>query len=1636
MDGHPATWDTTGAANGLYDLRAIATDNAGNASTSAPITSRWVDNLKPTVAVVDPGIAVTGTVTIAANANDAHSGVKRVELQYLDGSTWTTIGIDTSAPFEASWAADSLADGPYELRAIATDHADNVETSATESTIVDNTDPTVSYNAPVDFGYVNAVAPDPFTLVADAADTGSGVKEVEFYECNAGGASCTTSTSLGLDGTAPYEGSWPIPATDGIKHLRAVARDQAGRTAEAVVEVTVDRVEPDTTLGSNPGNPSRDADPEFTFSSNDGGSIFECRVDGGAWAPCASPHTTAPLADGTRTFEVRAIDLAGNVDPSPAAWTWLLDTTPPTAAIDDPGANLRHTITLTSTAADPGAEPSGIGSTEYQYSVADANAWVATPALWDTTTVTDGLYDLRVVVSDNAGNVTESAPVEDRRVDNSPPASALEDPGANLRSTIPLRASASDTGSGVQQVVFEVSPDGAAWSTIGIANAAPYELPFDTAILPDGLYFFRTTATDFAGNYAEGASVGPRRIDNTLPTASLADPGDNLRGTVTLSSVTDDPPGAPVASGISSVAYEALVGGTWTGISEIWPTTEVPDGVYDLRVNVTDVAGNQAFSNVVASRRVDNTKPTTTHDAPGGWQPSAVTVTLSASDAGSGVSNTTYSVDGGSAQSGSSVNVSGDGIHTISFFSTDVAGNVESPQTATVMVDTTPPDPGASDPGNYLRGTVTLTANPTGGGGGGAEVTEVEFQHKLSSAATWTSLGVDTTGADNPPYTAFWATTPADDGSWDLRFIVRDEAGNENMVDLASKIVDNTAPTGSLSSPLAGSTVSGNATLGVSASDANPIASVEYFVGGGSVGASTSAPFQVGWNSAATGDGSTSISAVITDVAGNSTGTGSVGVTVDNFAPTVSLAGLPGNVSGSVGLSAGASGDTTQVTFQRRPAGGGGWTTVGTSGGAPWSATFDTTMVPDGDYELRAIAVDAGANSGTSNVVSTRVDNTDPSGLLTRPGGGATVGGAVQLEATASDNAGGSGVGSVTWQAQTGGGGYADVASDGSAPFEATWNVGGLPSGPYDLRIMVSDAAGNTFTSSPISITVDSVAPGVTLDDPGSPLSGVVALSASTTGDATSVAFGRSPAGAAAWSAIATDGSAPWTASFNTTTLGDGLYDLRALVTDAVGNTAASVVAGVRIDNFVPIIVSSVPANGSIVASASQISITSTEAIAALTGVILDGAPAPPPTVSGSSATFNTGALADGTHTLAGTVRDAAGKSSGFSITFMIGVPAPSPPAGDGDFSGVLPVVPAPTNFRGVIEPDGSLTLRWTPSSDGNDEPFAIVLYVNGIATQTLAPGETAVNLGPFDPADRRRFAIVAVDADGTGSPMSNELRSTSDLAGRSLDEAKAILLERGFQVGAVRGTGTVVAEPARPLLATVGGPVDLVLAEPGVTQPRFVFTAVGTKRYTPATRRFVAVRINSTRSSQVTARLVGPRGAQLHRWRFSVRAGVTIKRLTMPPRLRTPGRYRLVLSARSGRDAVTRTLSIELPGKRTRPTKKPLEVVLAGGSNMRSDIAASLASGIGVVSTVGEETWTVTGSPSRNVRVIVVDVDRNGLELVRDLRTVFPNVRIIALTNDPRRLAQSVRAGAAVAVPRTTPPKDLAKLINRLARR
>jgi hypothetical protein len=61
----------------------------------------------------------------------------------------------------------------------------------------------------------------------------------------------------------------------------------------------------------------------FSFISSEGGSSFQCRLDGGAWQACTNPRTYSGIGLGNHTFAVRAIDPAGNTDPTPADQTWL-----------------------------------------------------------------------------------------------------------------------------------------------------------------------------------------------------------------------------------------------------------------------------------------------------------------------------------------------------------------------------------------------------------------------------------------------------------------------------------------------------------------------------------------------------------------------------------------------------------------------------------------------------------------------------------------------------------------------------------------------------------------------------------------------------------------------------------------------------------------------------------------------------------------------------------------------------------------------------------------------------------------------------------------------------------------------------------------------------------------------------------------------------------------------------------------------------------------------------------------------------------------------------------------------------------------------------------------------------------------
>jgi hypothetical protein len=117
-----------------------------------------------------------------------------------------------------------------------------------------------------------------------------------------------------------------VALTDGQHTLQVRAVDAAGNVDSTPASATwvIDTTPPNTTIDSRPDDPTSDATGDFTFSATEAGSSFECSLGDSAWAACSSPFETEALATGSHTFRVRATDAVGNVDPSPATYTWTV----------------------------------------------------------------------------------------------------------------------------------------------------------------------------------------------------------------------------------------------------------------------------------------------------------------------------------------------------------------------------------------------------------------------------------------------------------------------------------------------------------------------------------------------------------------------------------------------------------------------------------------------------------------------------------------------------------------------------------------------------------------------------------------------------------------------------------------------------------------------------------------------------------------------------------------------------------------------------------------------------------------------------------------------------------------------------------------------------------------------------------------------------------------------------------------------------------------------------------------------------------------------------------------------------------------------------------------------------------------
>ena len=287
----------TGLHEGTHTFAVRATDSAGNTDPSPAIRPWTIDLIGP------PTTILTGP---PGSTNSRSAGF--------------TFSSETGAKFECSLDGalfsacpagyDNLSDGPHVFAVRAIDAANNTGPASSYAWTVDTRPPTATVAAgPAALSNSRSAT---FALSAD---------EPSSLQCRLDGGGfhpCSSPTS--------YQG-----LGDGTHTFVVTPTDAVGNTGASSSHTwTIDATAPETTITSRPRSGTTTVPATFRFAANEPVS-FECKLDGAAFAPCASPKSYARLRRSQHTFSVRSIDVAGNVDASPAAHRWAIGAAPRTA---------------------------------------------------------------------------------------------------------------------------------------------------------------------------------------------------------------------------------------------------------------------------------------------------------------------------------------------------------------------------------------------------------------------------------------------------------------------------------------------------------------------------------------------------------------------------------------------------------------------------------------------------------------------------------------------------------------------------------------------------------------------------------------------------------------------------------------------------------------------------------------------------------------------------------------------------------------------------------------------------------------------------------------------------------------------------------------------------------------------------------------------------------------------------------------------------------------------------------------------------------------------------------------------------------------------------------------------------------
>ena len=501
--------------------------------------------------------------------------------------------------------------------------------------------------------------------------------------------------------SCPASGKTYSGLTEGAHTFSVRASDAAGNVdqspASRAFTVAVN-VAPETTLDSGPSGTIKQAMATFTYSSNETGATFECKLDSGSFVSCAATGKTyTGLAQGAHSFSVRAKDSGGLVDPSPASRSFSVDTVAPETTIDSgPSGTIQQTSATFAYSSEAGAV--------FECKL-DSGSFASCPASGKTYSgLAQGAHTFTVRAKDAVGNVDGSPATRAFTVNLAPDTTIQSGPsGLSTQASAAFTYSSSESG-----VSFECRLDSAAFASCPSAGKS-------YSGLGEGNHTFEVRAKDAGGLVDPSPASRTFTVDFAPQTSILTGPSGVIQTTDVDFTYASNEAGATFECRLNQNPWAvcAASGRNYSGLAE---------GSYTFEVRSIDSSGSPDPSPASRSFTV-NLPPQTSIDSSPAPRTLATSATFTYS---SDKPTVTFECRLDSAPfascpaSGKSYSGLADGSHTFSVRAMDQLEVTDpSPETFTWEIDHSGP-------------AVTFTGGPSGLG----NQTSASFTYQASEATT------------------------------------------------------------------------------------------------------------------------------------------------------------------------------------------------------------------------------------------------------------------------------------------------------------------------------------------------------------------------------------------------------------------------------------------------------------------------------------------------------------------------------------------------------------------------------------------------------------------------------------------------------------------------------------------------------------------------------------------------------------------------------------------------------------------------------------------------------------------------------------------------------------------------------------